>query len=382
MEDFNGMIMDCNLFDIGFTGNNFTWNRGHLWQRLDRALFNDACIHYFESTNVEHLSRTLSNHAPLLIKINCKAYGSSSQFRFQNMWILHDSFLDVVKTNWQAPIMPDNSITDNNTKYFHALVKNNRAKNNISKIKKDDGSFTDNQEEIAELAVNHFKNHLNKVFIPTTVINPHIIPKRISIEDNLGLTSIPSLEEVKNIVFDMKADAVAGPDGFTTKFFQKCWPIIFEDFFEAVINFFKGGVITKFFTATSIVLIPKNNLVESWNDFIPISLCSFFYKLLCKILLNRLSVLLPRIISPFQMGFVKGRAIVDNILLAQEFCQDLDAKVRGGNMILKLDIAKAYDNINWEFIYKILSLFGFDCTFINLIKNCIESPFFFGYCEW
>ncbi|PKU80440.1 integrator complex subunit 11 [Dendrobium catenatum] len=62
--------------------------------------------------------------------------------------------------------------------------------------------------------------------------------------------------------------------------------------------------------------------------------------------MSRLTNVLPKIISPFQMGFVKGRAIYDNILLAQEFCHDLDVKVRGGNSILKLDISKAYDNIS------------------------------------
>ncbi|PKU77601.1 integrator complex subunit 11 [Dendrobium catenatum] len=376
MKDFNGMIMDCNLIDIGFTDNNFMWNRGHLWQRMDRDLFNNAWINAFESTHVEHLSRTLSNHAPLLIKINLKHNCSPSHFRFQNMWLLHDSFLDVVKTNSQAPLIPDNSISDNNTKYFHALVKKKHAKNTICKIHRDDGSITEDYDEIVILAVNHFKTHLNKIFIPSSIINPHIIPKLISKDNNKGLTIPPSLEEVKDTVFGMNGNAMVGPDGFTTKFFNKYWPIIYEDIFAVVTDFFNGGAIPKFFTATSIVLIPKNNLADSWNDFRPISLCSFFYKFISKILMNRLFMHFPRIILPFQMGFVKSHPIVDNILLAQEFCQYFDAKVRGGNMILKLDIAKVYDNINWEFIYKILSLFGFDFNFIKLIKNCIESLYF------
>ncbi|KAI0497186.1 hypothetical protein KFK09_020408 [Dendrobium nobile] len=92
--------------------------------------------------------------------------------------------------------------------------------------------------------------------------------------------------------------------------------------------------------------------------------------------MNRLMLILLNIISPYQMGFVKGHAITDNILLAQEYCHDLDVKVRGGNMIMKLDIAKAYDNINWNFIYSMLHLFGFDEHFISLTKRCIESPYF------
>ncbi|KAI0498608.1 hypothetical protein KFK09_019498 [Dendrobium nobile] len=92
--------------------------------------------------------------------------------------------------------------------------------------------------------------------------------------------------------------------------------------------------------------------------------------------MNRFILILPNIISPYQMGFVKGRAITDNILLALDYCHDLDEKVRVGNMIMKLDIMKAYDNINWNFIYSILHLFGFDEHFISLIKVCTESPYF------
>ncbi|KAI0492033.1 hypothetical protein KFK09_026298 [Dendrobium nobile] len=90
---------------------------------------------------------------------------------------------------------------------------------------------------------------------------------------------------------------------------------------------------------------------------------------------NRLRSLL--IIGRMMMGFVKGRAITENILLAQELSQDLDVRIRGGNVILKLDIAKAYDNINWNFIYFMLELFGFNSVFINLIKKCIKNVYFF-----
>ncbi|KAL0920848.1 hypothetical protein M5K25_007863 [Dendrobium thyrsiflorum] len=112
MEEFGNMIMDCSLLDIGFIGSNFTWNNKRLWQRLDRALFNQLWIDNWSLTTVEHLSRSLSDHCPLLINIknslNCAS--SIPTFRFQNMWIQHIDFLKVVKSNWSAPLSPDNSI--------------------------------------------------------------------------------------------------------------------------------------------------------------------------------------------------------------------------------------------------------------------------------
>ncbi|XP_020695873.2 uncharacterized protein LOC110109244 [Dendrobium catenatum] len=111
MEDFNDMISNGNLIDIGFTGNNFTWHRGHLWQRLDRVLFNDDWLNVFHLTKVEHLSRTLSDHSPILINIKNDCTAPISHFRFQNMWLLHPTFLDVVKVNWEAPVFPDDTIS-------------------------------------------------------------------------------------------------------------------------------------------------------------------------------------------------------------------------------------------------------------------------------
>ncbi|KAL0909402.1 hypothetical protein M5K25_020266 [Dendrobium thyrsiflorum] len=111
MEDFNSVILDCNLIDIGFSGSTFTWNRGKLWQRLDRALFNESWINLFQSTHVEHLNRTMSDHSPLLITIKPKIENFSGNFRFQNMWLLDNSFTELVQLNWLAPLHPNDSST-------------------------------------------------------------------------------------------------------------------------------------------------------------------------------------------------------------------------------------------------------------------------------
>ncbi|PKU74941.1 hypothetical protein MA16_Dca020713 [Dendrobium catenatum] len=110
MDDFNTMINDCNLNDIGFFGSPFTWNRANLWQRLDRCLFNNEWIADFAMTNVEHLSRTLSDHSPILLKINKINISCSYAFRFQNMWMHHTDFKNIINVNWSAPVFPDNNV--------------------------------------------------------------------------------------------------------------------------------------------------------------------------------------------------------------------------------------------------------------------------------
>ncbi|PKU76307.1 integrator complex subunit 11 [Dendrobium catenatum] len=252
----------------------------------------------------------------------------------------------------------------------------NTTKNYIHKIIKSDGTIIDSEELICKSGVEHFRNRFNDHFTNAPLMNPHVIPHIINDFDNDYLYLLPYDVEIYNVVMDLNGDSIAGPDGFTTKFFQKCWDIVKVDIIDAVIDFFKGSPYLKFFTSTNIVLIPKIVGDNKWNDFRPISLCSFFNKLISKIISKRLESILPRIISCNQTGFVKGRIIFDNVLLTQELAHEINTKVKCGNIILKLDISKPYDNLNWNFLYKVLSLFDFSDFFIKLIKNSIDNCHF------
>ncbi|XP_073014642.1 uncharacterized protein [Primulina eburnea] len=105
------------------------------------------------------------------------------------------------------------------------------------------------------------------------------------------------------------------------------------------------------FTATTIMPIPKVDGAHSSWTFIP----SVFYKIVSKLLYSRLSTVEERLISMNQSGFILGRLISDNILLAQEL--NFNLPTCGGNVILKLDMAKAYDRIQWPFLLDALQKF-------------------------
>lgn len=99
-------------------------------------------------------------------------------------------------------------------------------------------------------------------------------------------------------------------------------------------------------------------------------------KVLTKLLVQRLSPLLPRIISPTQSGFVSGWVIHDNVLLVQELVHDLNRHTRGNNVVLKLDMAKTYDHMSWPFILQMLHCFEFSECWISLIQQAVYSPWF------
>ncbi|XP_019157181.1 PREDICTED: uncharacterized protein LOC109153773 [Ipomoea nil] len=119
----------------------------------------------------------------------------------------------------------------------------------------------------------------------------------------------------------------------------------------------------------SIVLIPKKPHPESFTDFRPICLCTFISKVLTRIVASRLSPILPKIISKEQAGFVEGRSIQDNVLLAFELLQYLDKKCRDSNVVVKLDMMKAFDRVAWPFLSAVLSRLGFPPAFVTIVMN-------------
>jgi hypothetical protein len=122
-----------------------------------------------------------------------------------------------------------------------------------------------------------------------------------------------------------------------------------------------------------LALIPKEKGAVNFGRFRPISLCNTSYKILTKIIANRIKKILPVIIPENQGGFVKGRHIVDNIILVQEALHS-SIRRKDKGMIIKLDLANAFDRVRHNFLFKVMENFGFAPAFINWIKACIGSP--------
>ena len=125
--------------------------------------------------------------------------------------------------------------------------------------------------------------------------------------------------------------------------------------------------------ASFLTLIPKEKGAKNFNRFRPTSLCNMGFKIITKIMANRLKRFLPKLIPKNQGGFVRGRQILDNIILVQEAIHTSCKKKEKG-MVVKLDLANAFDRVKHDFLFAVMRNFGFNQNFIEWVKACISAP--------
>lgn len=133
---------------------------------------------------------------------------------------------------------------------------------------------------------------------------------------NFRLTIAYSWEEVEITLKQMAPLKSLSPHGFSTCFYQQRWNIIGDEVSRAVLDILQEKGISPSINSTFIALILKNNNHEAISDFRPISLCNVFYKLVSKMIYNRLKSVMPLIISRMQSTFILDRLITDNIMVA------------------------------------------------------------------
>ena len=185
----------------------------------------------------------------------------------------------------------------------------------------------------------------------------------------------PVLEiEIKNVVFSMKPLKAPGMDGLHVIFYQSQWPVVGPSLCKFIGDIFNSGKLPQEVNTTMLVLIPKVEHSTNLKMFRPISLCTIAYKTVTKIIANRLQAVLPEIIRPHQTSFVPGRHIIDIIVVAQEVVHTMQRKTsKRGLMAINVDLEKAYNRLNWSFIFDTLKLTGILIQLSRLIMECITT---------
>lgn len=204
------------------------------------------------------------------------------------------------------------------------------------------------------------------------------VKRSLTEAQNEVLTAPVNGEEVHTALFSMNPDKAPGPDGFTPAFYQKCWSVVGEDVIAAVQQVWQTETIPEKVNDTVLVLIPKKTNPVVMGDLRPIALCNVLYKIITKVITNRLKVVLPQVISENQSAFLPGRLISDNVMISFEVLHYLKRKTQGkkGYMALKLDLSKAYDRIEWMFLRAMMEKMGFCDKWVRVVMSCVQSPRF------
>ncbi|GJT13945.1 RNA-directed DNA polymerase, eukaryota, reverse transcriptase zinc-binding domain protein [Tanacetum coccineum] len=265
---------------------------------------------------------------------------------------------------------------DQNSAYFHNSLKGRMFRSRIEVVYDSEGHKYEG-DYIAPKFVDHFSKFLGT--------EDEVFP--IEDPDSLFINKLdaqcvdymvrPVLDdEIKFSMFSIEDDKAASLDGYTSKFFKTAWNIVGGDVCAAVKEFFYSSKLLGEFNANLISLVPKLQTPLKITDYRPIACCNVVYKCISKVITNRLKEGLGSIVDSNQSAFIPGRQISDNIFLAQEFMHGYGRKGGAQRCAFKVDIEKAYDTVNWDFLKIALQRFGFHSSMIKWIMVCLTTASF------
>ncbi|GLT78221.1 hypothetical protein SLA2020_497620 [Shorea laevis] len=177
-----------------------------------------------------------------------------------------------------------------------------------------------------------------------------------------------SIEEVKAALFSMKGLKSPGPDGIQPIFYQQHWEVVAGTLHSFINKPLVDGSFEPEILHAHITLIPKGDNPDVIQKFRPICLLNVCYKILTKLIANRLRPHLQNLIGPWQSSFLSGRSTSDNIILVQEAVHSMQRlKGKKGALALKIDLHKAFDSVDWGFLKEVLIDFNLPESLIQLI---------------
>ncbi|KAL2234688.1 UNVERIFIED_CONTAM: hypothetical protein Sindi_1201000 [Sesamum indicum] len=346
MEEFNAGIQEVGLISVPMQGEWYTWhncstNSQSLWKRLDRILINDRWLARFPSSCYHCLIPQSSDHSSLVLHGDRQSQTGALKpvFREQRRKKgdltlnvqLAKGFLDEAQQlvssdrQYEAFLQLEHCCRlwmkggDQCSRIFFRKIAQRRVARRILQIKDDNGTIHTEPEEIINEFVYYYQNLLGgnrrQITLDIGFLRPwarHILSNEEA--DHLILAFTP--DDVKQAVFDNAEDKAPGPDGYSSGFFKAAWPVVGQEVTKAVLEFFSTRKLLKQVNSTLLALIPKELLMGYNQVSLP-----------------------PR-------------------------------------CTLKVDIRKAYDTVEWDFLLAVLQLFGFPQTFPRWIEECVTTAAF------
>ncbi|XP_060195007.1 uncharacterized protein LOC132624210 [Lycium barbarum] len=311
-EDFAFCITSCELFDMGYKGSLFMWWNGRsAGDSIREEVVKVKGAIFEEDPSIVNRIVLQKTQAELKKYLHLE----------EQYWRQKAGF------TWYAE-------GDRNTSVFHNYVNGRRRNLQLSRIQDGTGSCLGTMDLISQETLNFFQNQFTQEGDSEDFDLLKHVRQMVTHEQNMGICGYPTKEELKNAVFVLSRESASGPDGFTGVFYQHCWDIVGNDVHAIVLAFFDGAELPKSITHTNLVLIPKKHPVQTCLDLRPIRLSNFINK---------------------------------------EIVSDIRIRGKPANVIIKLDMAKAYDRVSWKYLLHVLRKMRFAEHLINLIRRLVDN---------
>uniref|UniRef100_A0A803QPV1 Reverse transcriptase domain-containing protein n=1 Tax=Cannabis sativa TaxID=3483 RepID=A0A803QPV1_CANSA len=428
--EFIEVVEKCQLEDVKMSGNFFTWNNkqhgaDRIYSKIDRILANPSWMGKYSNAEALFLNQGVFDHSPGVLNFHSEVSNGKKPFKYFRMWSSYPTYTEKIKDVWAQPIngtkmyqvvtrlkamkgvlkeinkqgfselhvaeakakeelevcqsklqLEPHSLLlhqeelkarlhylkvhsdlssmlqqkakvswvkngDDNTLIFHSSLRERRRQNKILSIEQLDGTRTEQPEQVTEAFISYYKMLLgssmeNRKKVISSVVN---LGPKVTKQQAEMLMGKYSKDECKAALF-------------------------------AIPGIKAPGRILKEINSTVLTLIPKVKCPNTVKDFRPIACCNVVYKVATKMICARLKNILPSLIAQNQSGFVKGRLIAHNVMVCQDLIRHYGRKNAKANCMIKLDLQKAYDTVEWDFIEEMMEALQFPSQFIQLVMNC------------
>lgn len=260
---------------------------------------------------------------------------------------------------------------DVNSKSFNKAIAQRRISNRIMGLVID-GEWCDEPNRVKNAVKDHFQNLFRKKEANLVEFPADMFEARLDKAEGDYLIKCFIEEEIKGAIWDCESSKSPGPDGFGLDFFKHSWDLIKDDLIRFFVDFQANGKLVRGINSSFLTLIPKKEGGSNLNHFRPISFIGCIYKILAKVLARRFKAILGKLIGEAQSAFLKGRFILDGIVVVNESIEDAK-KSKTKRLFFKVDFAKAFDSVNWEYLLDMMRNMNFPEKWIAWIKECIST---------
>uniref|UniRef100_A0A803Q6Q9 Reverse transcriptase domain-containing protein n=1 Tax=Cannabis sativa TaxID=3483 RepID=A0A803Q6Q9_CANSA len=385
LKDSTEWLAQSHMDRLLKTGSGYTWTNNQdgdkmIYSKIDHTFVNEEWTDNFPKTKAHYRWETISDHCLCVVSTTTNVEIGFKPFKYYNFWADHSEFKDVVIDSWQKPMRSEGMIGMylKLMRLKHSIKRYNRERvgdigRNYQEARdlyikartqaQDQPHDTTVQQKEKEAALNfnthekmyhsflrqRSKGYMGTSTMPTQDLKVECMEmgNKLNREQQLALIKPFTTKEVKEALFSIPDTKSPGPNGYGVGFFKTMWPEIGAEFTKAVENFFLTGIMPRELHATMITLIPKTENPTKAVEFRPIACSTTIYKCISKLLCLRLSQVLSGL--NYKRKNISPRCTI------------------------KMDISKAYDTVNWEFLEKLMKEFNLPGRFINWIMTCLKS---------